>query len=177
MDAQQAGMQHPGGVTQTPLTQKKTASQAQAEALRTRKILVTPPDHVGSQVLVYNIRPAPRVPHYMNLHGGLLTAEQWADEGLWVMVESSNVSSIFYAKDSHHLFVGFRDGSIYKYDAVPLNVALDMFNASSMGKFIWQRLRDKFNATKIKEGNKATTGKAKRAVKQVRPRRRGRSRS
>lgn len=73
-----------------------------------------------------------------------LTADEWAESGRWVRVKSSNVNGIAYDRKNSTLMVGFKDGSLYSYDGVPEVIAKGMFTASSMGKFVWRNLRDKY---------------------------------
>lgn len=76
-------------------------------------------------------------------------ADQWAETGVWVMVKSSNVKAISYQKAFEYLYVEFKQGSVYRYDNVPLRTAKDMFRVGSKGKFVWRRLRDQFPYTKV----------------------------
>lgn len=82
-----------------------------------------------------------------------LGSEQWIDSGRWVNVKSSNVGSIRYEKDISALVVQFLDGAIYRYEQVPHKVAQDMFNTSSMGRFVWQRLRDVYPFIVLQKSN------------------------
>lgn len=73
-----------------------------------------------------------------------LDADDWASLGRWVNVKSSNVGAIKYDWDLRRLYVQFKNGSVYSYEGVHPVTARNMFNSASMGKFVWQRLRDKF---------------------------------
>lgn len=65
------------------------------------------------------------------------------------LVVSSNVESIGYDPDAEVLQVTFLNGSKYRYSGVPSEVWFDFTDAPSKGKFVWQRLRDKFPYTKV----------------------------
>lgn len=78
-----------------------------------------------------------------------MDADDWAEEGVWVSVKSSNVGAIQYYWENKALFVQFHSGAIYVYAPVPPQVAKAMFNAGSKGKFVWRRLRGKFPYGKI----------------------------
>lgn len=51
-----------------------------------------------------------------------------------IPVVSSNLSAIGY--ESHTLYVRFNDGSLYSYDAVPVEVYQGLMNASSKGQYL-----------------------------------------
>ena len=70
---------------------------------------------------------------------GAETAEEWANTGQPVSVDSSDVSSIQYIKETLILNVIFGD-MLYSYLSTPPEVAMKMYNASSMGKFVHQVL-------------------------------------
>lgn len=82
------------------------------------------------------IRPAPRVDQRYGLN-----AETWAGSGTWVGVKSTDVGAIMYDRKKAELFVEFRkSGNIYYYANVPPQVAIDMYNTNSMGRFVHYRL-------------------------------------
>lgn len=80
--------------------------------------------------------------------GTQATSREWRDSGVWVKVESSNVKGIRYDAEARKLYVEFlgKGGpeALYVYHEVPPQTAEDMFNAESLGKFVWNRLRDKY---------------------------------
>lgn len=78
-----------------------------------------------------------------------LTADEWAATGRWVRVKSSNVQSISYDRKEATLLVAFKNGSTYAYGNVPEMVAKGMFAASSMGKYIWRNIRDRYPYKKL----------------------------
>ena len=78
-----------------------------------------------------------------------LGPDAWLHSGEWVLVRSSNVAAIAYRFKPKQLLVQFLDGSVYEYDLVPPRTAKDMFGATSMGRFVWRRLRDKYPYRKV----------------------------
>ncbi len=73
-----------------------------------------------------------------------MDSEDWIKSGKWVKVKSSNVAEICYEKSTKRLHVKFLGGQQGYYNQVPPRIAEAMYNSSSMGKFVWRRLRDKF---------------------------------
>jgi hypothetical protein len=78
-------------------------------------------------------------------------ARSFIDSGKWYNVESTNVLMIKYNKALRILSVRFKGVSqgikkpIYHYKNVPPQVAGGMIVAGSKGKFVWARLRDKYD--------------------------------
>lgn len=64
-----------------------------------------------------------------------------------VPVKSSQIKSIGYDKFTRILEVEFHNGAIYEYEAVPPQIAEDLVNAVSVGKFFNQYIRNTFNYT------------------------------
>jgi hypothetical protein len=87
-------------------------------------------------------------------HG--LTAQSWVETGRWVNVKSSNVASIKYNIFDNSLTVMFLSGSGYKYQQVPIRTAKNMFDASSMGRFVHQRLKNVYPFVQIAYAQKKT---------------------
>ena len=58
-----------------------------------------------------------------------------------IPVSSSNVADIGYDPETQVLEVGFLSGSVYQYFSVPPDVHEEFMNASSMGKFLNQRIK------------------------------------
>jgi hypothetical protein len=73
----------------------------------------------------------------------------WTSYPRWVQVHSTNVKRIKYNQKQKHLFIEFKNNAVYRYDDVPIEVAVDFFNSSSMGRFVWRRLRDRFAYERI----------------------------
>ena len=82
-----------------------------------------------------------------------INADEWVKGDQWVGVRSSNVAAIMYKPEDEDLFVTFNNGSIYQYVGVPIEIAHNMFNASSLGKYVRQILVKRgFAYRKIKQG-------------------------
>ena len=56
-------------------------------------------------------------------------------------VSSSTVDEIGYSPISKEMRIGFKSGSTYKYDDVPLNDFIEFENAPSKGKYVWYQIR------------------------------------
>jgi hypothetical protein len=83
-----------------------------------------------------------------------LDSAGWLESGRWVNVSSSNVHSIRYDQAMAILFVRFQNdqggpGAEYAYYNVPRRIAKGMFNAGSMGKYVWSHLRDKYSYARL----------------------------
>lgn len=70
-----------------------------------------------------------------------LDAKGWYESGRWVNVTSSNVKGIMYDKKKSYLYVEFKSNAIYVYRDIDYRIAKNMFNSTSMGKFVWYVLR------------------------------------
>lgn len=70
-----------------------------------------------------------------------LTPAEWLDSGRWVGVISSNVRKIRYDKKRYDLYIGFLNGSIYKYPGVDRSLARRIFQSASLGKAVWRIFR------------------------------------
>lgn len=75
--------------------------------------------------------------------------KSWIEHPRWVNIHSTNVKRIKYNQKQLQLFVEFKNNSVYRYDNVPVEVAIDFFNSSSLGRFVWRRLRDRFDTTHL----------------------------
>ena len=98
--------------------------------------------------------------------GKLRNSMEWADSGEWVSVTSSNVAGIAYKKHGKTLYVEFKSGAIYSYKGVLSVTAQDMFNSSSMGKFVHYRLKGRFPYQRLKDGFKLS--KTRKKTKKLR---------
>ena len=105
--------------------------------------------------LSYGVRPAPRIPSHITVAQGI-NSERWADEGIWVPVISSNVSTIRFSKKRSELFVSYGGGRTYRYSNVPESVAQLMFNASSQGIFVHRVLKPNYPAVDISGTSEAS---------------------
>ncbi len=65
------------------------------------------------------------------------TAQEWSQTGQWVRMRSSNVAAIRYDKQNTRLWIQFKSGSSYRFEGVPVDTAMAMFNANSPGRFVW----------------------------------------
>jgi hypothetical protein len=70
------------------------------------------------------------------------SAEQWAMNGSWLRVASSNVAEIRYLMAEEILEVEFQDNRYYQYEPVPMELAIRMAESDSPGRFIWNHFRD-----------------------------------
>lgn len=99
----------------------------------------------------------PHAPPHYNIRGAriaggpvTLDIEEWLDSNVWLGVVSSTVAAIRYNAKTHNLMVEFIGGEnkpsnqMYVYRNVPRDVARDMYNSSSQGKFIHYRLKGKY---------------------------------
>lgn len=112
---------------------------------------------------VKRLQTAPTVDKRQRLSG----ADDWIQRGVWARVKSSNVSAISYDRLNHRLFVAFLTGGVYQYDGVPVRVAADMFYTNSQGRFVWQRLRDRYPYRRLTADTRSgrQSGPRKRARK------------
>jgi hypothetical protein len=76
--------------------------------------------------------------------GGLIKrteAKDWLKDGFWVEVISSNVKAVRYDKDFMRLWVRFKGGKEYYYEAVNETKAWMCYHCSSFGGFVHQHLK------------------------------------
>ncbi len=73
-----------------------------------------------------------------------MDSEDWAANGKWVRVKSTNVAEIRFEKSTKRLYVKFLSGHQGYYNGVPIKVAESFFNASSLGVFVHRRLKNKY---------------------------------
>lgn len=76
-----------------------------------------------------------------------LDDQNWVDSGQWAAVISTRMTAISYDKPNLLLFIEFpppknkpTQSTICEYTNVPEFVAKDLFNASSKGQFLHQRI-------------------------------------
>ena len=65
-----------------------------------------------------------------------------AKEKMYTDFQSSNIDGMAYKVEKEQLWVRFKDGSVYTYYDVPLNVAKGLYKAGSKGKFFWKKIRN-----------------------------------
>jgi len=82
---------------------------------------------------------------------GIHKATDWIERGQWVGVKSSNVSAMMYFAPTSRLYVEFLpskkfpQGSVYFYKEVPVELAILIFNAESIGKFLHARIKKSYS--------------------------------
>ncbi|GAB7015456.1 KTSC domain-containing protein [Methanogenium cariaci] len=64
-------------------------------------------------------------------------------------VSSSNVAEVGYDKQSSQLYVRFNNGGLYVYDGVPFNEFEYLKNASSVGTYLAQNIKNRYPYRKI----------------------------
>lgn len=69
------------------------------------------------------------------------TLDDWLEGGEWTLVKSSNVAAIRFDLGQQKLWVAFKGGGVYVYSEVSTWAAKEMYTASSMGKYVWAKLR------------------------------------
>ena len=69
-------------------------------------------------------------------------------------VESSHLETIQY---TDKLYVKFLNGTVYEYDNVPEDLAFEMTQASSKGRYFWRNIRGRYPYRKIDDIPKLTT--------------------
>lgn len=65
-------------------------------------------------------------------------------------VSSSNISSIGYDSSSSVLEIEFLSGGIYQYFGVPETEYNNLMNASSIGSYFAQNIKDKYEVVQIR---------------------------
>lgn len=65
-------------------------------------------------------------------------------------VVSSNLKSIGYDEKNQILEVEFRNATIYQYKDVPVTVLDELMTAESKGKYFHDKIRERFEFTKIR---------------------------
>lgn len=65
-----------------------------------------------------------------------------AKEKLWTGFRSSNIDGMSYDADRQQLWIRFKDGAVYTYYDVPLNLAKGIYHAASKGRYFWKKIRN-----------------------------------
>ena len=65
-------------------------------------------------------------------------------------VVSSNVASVGYSHHLHALEIEFVRGAVYRFLNVPADVYRDLLASESKGRFIFERLRGKYEFVRIR---------------------------
>lgn len=56
-------------------------------------------------------------------------------------VKSSNIDWVAYDDSKENLYIGFLNGSVYKYFNVPKKLFDEMLTAGSKGRYFWAKIR------------------------------------
>lgn len=64
-------------------------------------------------------------------------------------VQSSNIASIGYDKNSATLEIEFLNGGVYQYFDVPKNVYDEIMAAGSHGQYLAQNIKGRFRFSKV----------------------------
>jgi KTSC domain len=65
------------------------------------------------------------------------------------VVDSSSLRSIGYDRKTQTLEVEFKNGGVYRYSEVPLELWTRLQKAASKGKFLQDNVRDHFSTTRL----------------------------
>jgi hypothetical protein len=65
------------------------------------------------------------------------------------VVESSSLKSIGYDRRTQTVEVEFANGSVYRYEDVPLALWTEFRHSASKGKFLQEKIRDRFPTTRV----------------------------
>ena len=76
-----------------------------------------------------------------------------------ISMGSTNVQEIWWAWEQRRLFVRFLDGSLYAYEGVSLAVAAAMIETDSPGRFVWNKLRDRYPYARLVKGSGGSRAK------------------
>lgn len=64
-------------------------------------------------------------------------------------VKSSNISAVGYDEQSQALFIRFKSGSTYRYDAVPPDEYQALATAGSVGAYFAASIKDQYPTTRV----------------------------
>lgn len=65
-------------------------------------------------------------------------------------VQSSNIDSIGYDKETEILEIEFNNRRVYQYFNVPINVYIELMNAPSHGKYFNQNIKNDYTCNQVK---------------------------
>jgi len=77
----------------------------------------------------------------------LIDESGWND---WVSVESSNLDQIRYNHPDAQLEVRFKNGSVYRYGSVPMNVYASLLQAPSKGSYLHHSVKNRYPVYKVR---------------------------
>lgn len=66
-----------------------------------------------------------------------------------IAVNSSNLSSVGYDEPTQTLEIEFNHGGVYQYYDIPENVHMELMNATSIGSYFNQNIRNIYSTQKI----------------------------
>ena len=66
-----------------------------------------------------------------------------------ITVNSSNIESIGYDEQNHHVYVKFLNGSLYIYKEVPLHVYEDFRDSASLGSYLHRNFKNIYSYERI----------------------------
>jgi hypothetical protein len=66
------------------------------------------------------------------------------------LVDSSELRSVGYKMDAAVLEAEFRSGEVYDYFDVPAQIALELLEAKSIGRYFNAHIRSKFRFKKVR---------------------------
>ncbi len=64
-------------------------------------------------------------------------------------VDSSNVESVGYDRDTQELHVRFKNGSLYKYENVPPDAHEELMAADSVGKHLAENIKGTYDHSQL----------------------------
>lgn len=67
----------------------------------------------------------------------------------WTEVDSSNIAAIGISEEVGELHVQFKSGAVYVYHDVPADTAQEFLDADSKGKFLNERIKGVYEASKL----------------------------
>jgi hypothetical protein len=100
-----------------------------------------------------------KTPEKVDFRSQVDTAEEFVTSGKWVLVKSSNLQRIVYNRHQQELRVEFKSGAIYRYDGVPRRIAKEMFTASSMGRYLHNRIKGKYPYAMLRAGRQGESNR------------------
>jgi hypothetical protein len=57
-------------------------------------------------------------------------------------VDSSNLLQVGWDEETETLYIQFKSGGLYSYEAVPEAVYIGLLTAASKGRYFWSNIRD-----------------------------------
>ena len=66
-----------------------------------------------------------------------------------VAVRSRDIAIVGYDPETQILEIAFRNGGVYRYSGVPVNVHQSLMSAPSHGTYFNQTIKDQYSSTKL----------------------------